>query len=916
LTYSAQDLPTGATFSGQTFSWTPGYTQAGSFDVTFIASDGEDQDSETITITISNINRAPVLAAVGSQSVNEAGLLSFSVSAADADGDTISYSAGSLPSGAAFAGQTFIWTPGYEQAGSFEVTFTASDSQAEDSETVTVTVNNVNRAPVLETTADKSVADNALLTFGIDATDPDGDTIEYSATGLPAGAALTDQTFNWTPTAAQADSSYQITFVVSDGDLEDSQTMTIVVGDASAPAVANSSPDADSIQAPLNSLIVLHVVDDGKGVDANSVTIKLDNDIIYTGNTPDYTSAGGNCRRAGTKANYTYAYQSSQIFGFDETKTVTVNATDLAGNVMTEQTYSFRTEMRSFGKNEQVGSDSLNKGAPATVRDSSGNIWAVWHAGASGSRDIYLAKLAAGSDTFGAGVRLTDNAADQCNPAVALGADDKLYVVWQDNRRGNWDIYTSTSTGGTTWSAEQRVTDSNDNQINPALAVDGQSPNRAHVVFQDDRAGNQDIYIAASSNAFLTKTLTRITSDGSDQVAPAIAIDSSNTAYVLWTDGRNSSNDIYGATGSSWTNVLIIDKAADQSSPAIAVESTGSILHLLWVDQTSGDKDIYYASSDGLPSSPLSGSNLIDDTSGADQLSPAIAVTGSAGSSLRVFATWLDERNVAGSTSDTDLYLTQTNSGYGTNVLVGDGSSSADQSEPAMDIDQYGHPYLVWTDGRNTNTEIYYAASTFMQPDVLTSKQITSSSGATVGTDPATITGADDVSVVVPVGACPYDVTITITKIENPQEFALQHLSSYDFGPSGIDFSEPVTITVPYAVADSASSPSAYWYDSLSGALSQQGITDVETIVLSSSLHALRFKTTHFTPFYLLAGGAAAAVGGGGGGGGGGCSVSSTGRGNIVEFLVPYLGLAVVMAILKRRDARNRSARNIAKGNR
>ncbi|MCK4292071.1 MAG: hypothetical protein KAY65_02655 [Planctomycetes bacterium] len=198
---------------------------------------------------------------------------------------------------------------------------------------------------------------------------------------------------------------------------------------------------------------------------------------------------------------------------------------------------------------------------------------------------------------------------------------------------------------------------------------------------------------------------------------------------------------------------------------------------------------------------------------------------------------------------------------------------------------------------------------------MLTSKQITTSSGATVGTDPATITGADDVSVVVPAGACPCDVTITITKIENPQEFAVPHLSSYDFGPSGIDFSEPVTITVPYAVADSATSPSAYWYDSLTGALSQQGITDIETIVLSSSLHALRFKTTHFTPFYLLAGGAAAAVGGGGGGGGGGgCSVSSTGRGNIVEFLVPYLGLAVVMAMLKRRDARNRSARNMAKG--
>jgi len=185
-----------------------------------------------------------------------------------------------------------------------------------------------------------------------------------------------------------------------------------------------------------------------------------------------------------------------------------------------------------------------------------------------------------------------------------------------------------------------------------------------------------------------------------------------------------------------------------------------------------------------------------------------------------------------------------------------------------------------------------------------------------VGTDPNAITAADDVSVMVPAGACPYDVTISITKIENPPEFAVRRLSSYDFGPSGIEFSEPVTITIAYAVSASDNTPTAYWYDSLTGALSQQGITDVQTLVLSPSLHALRFKTTHFTPFYVAAAAAAATAGGGGGGGGGGCSMSPTGGGNIMEFLAPYIALVVMMAIVKRRDAKNRKARNLAKGNR
>jgi hypothetical protein len=289
-----------------------------------------------------------------------------------------------------------------------------------------------------------------------------------------------------------------------------------------------------------------------------------------------------------------------------------------------------------------------------------------------------------------------------------------------------------------------------------------------------------------------------------------------------------------------------------------------------------------------------------------------LTVTGSTDDNLKVSVCWQDGRN-----ADTDLYMVQANSGNGTNVLVGDASSSSPQSEPAMGTDQYNQPYLVWTDGRDANNEIYYAASTFMQPTPLTSQAITAGSGATVGTSPSEIDSADDVSVMVPTGACSYDATISITKIKNPPAFAFRHLSSYDFGPSGIAFSEPVTITIPYAVSASDATPTAYWYDSLTGALSQQGITNVEIIVLSPTLHALRFKTTHFTPFYVAAA-AAAAVGGGGGGGGGGCSMSpaGSGNGNAADFIFPYILLAAAMSILKLRDAKNRKERNIARGNR
>ena len=695
--------------------------------------------------------------------------------------------------------------------------------------------------------------------------------------------------------------------------------------DGVAPTIGNLSPRDGSIQAPLDSLMILHITDAGMGVDGETVEITLDGAIIYTGDMSAYNSATGTCRRTGTPADYRYAYQSDLPFYFDQIKAITVNASDVGGVAMDEQSYSFRTEMRSFGENKQVsvGLVNLNNERAATACDSSGNIWAVWHAGAAGSRDIYLGKLTAGADSFGASVRLTTNGSDQVNPALALGPDDKLYVVWQDNRRGNWDVFGSTSTNGTSWSTEQRIADLDDNdnynQTNPAIVVDSNSPNNnAHVVWQDDRAGNQDIYIARSSSNFVTKDMSPITSDTSNQTGPAIAVNSSNVVYVLWTDDRNTTTgaDIYGAFGPSWTNVGVVRKAASQSDPLIAVESAGSVLHILWVDDTSGYGDIYYASSSGLPATPLAGGNIVDDTLGADQLSPTLAVTGTGGG-LKVFACWHDERNVSGSTGDVDLYMVQTNSGSGTNLFVGDGGTNSDQTEPAIGVDRNGYPYVVWTDYRGTNAAIYYAASNYVQSPALVSGLIDASSGGTIGAaDVQSITDVDDVSIAVPAGGCPYDVTISVTRVENPPEFSLPILNGYDFSPSGLEFTAPVTIIIPFAVTGAPGVPTPYWYDSLTALLSQEGISNVEIIEISSSLHALRFTTTHLTPYYALLGVEPDdpdepdepddTGGGGGGGGGGGCGLSPNHEGSAIEYLLPYIFYFGVLLIVKWKDARHR----------
>jgi hypothetical protein len=140
ITYSCPNPPVGATFSGDTFTWIPAVGQKGNYSATFIASDGQLEDSETITITVKKENGPPMIEATGDKSVSENSLLSFSISATDPDGDAITYSCPNLPAGATFSGDTFIWTPDVGQEGNYPVTFIASDGQLTDSETITITV--------------------------------------------------------------------------------------------------------------------------------------------------------------------------------------------------------------------------------------------------------------------------------------------------------------------------------------------------------------------------------------------------------------------------------------------------------------------------------------------------------------------------------------------------------------------------------------------------------------------------------------------------------------------------------------------------------------------------------------------------------------------------------------------------------
>jgi hypothetical protein len=188
-------------------------------------------------------------------------VLNFTVSASDphdTPANAVALSVSGLPAGATFdlLTGTFSWTPSEEQQGMHTVTFTVTDDGVPPlsaSETITITINEVNAAPVLAAIGNKAVDELSELAFVVTASDPSDSPpnhVTLSANGLPDGASFDPATgqFSWRPSEAQGPGSYAVTFTATDDGappLSGSESITITVQEVNAPPVVTLKRPAE-----------------------------------------------------------------------------------------------------------------------------------------------------------------------------------------------------------------------------------------------------------------------------------------------------------------------------------------------------------------------------------------------------------------------------------------------------------------------------------------------------------------------------------------------------------------------------------------------------------------------------------------------------------------------------------------------
>ena len=187
-------------------------------------------------------NRAPA-ANNANASTNEDVVLSGSVSATDADGNGLTYTAVTQPGHGSLtlsANGSYTYTPAANFNGTDSFTFKANDGAADSNyATVTITVSAVNDAPVVANAiADQGATAGSAFGFTVPASafsDIDSANLSYTATlvsgaALPAWLSFNAQTraFSGTPTAADL-GTLSVRVAASDGSLSASDTFDLTV---------------------------------------------------------------------------------------------------------------------------------------------------------------------------------------------------------------------------------------------------------------------------------------------------------------------------------------------------------------------------------------------------------------------------------------------------------------------------------------------------------------------------------------------------------------------------------------------------------------------------------------------------------------------------------------------------------------
>ena len=278
----------------------------------------------------------------------------------------------------------------------------------------------------------------------------------------------------------------------------------------------------------------------------------------------------------------------------------------------------------------------------------------------NGNKDIYFATIddiRNTKDGHSFGEQITDNPASQEKPSISGD-----HIVWQDNRNGNWDIYLYKRSTG-----KEELLTGTGNQWMPEISgnyvawYDGSS-GRTNIVLYDIAAGRVKDVIDCDARTTIP--------GASTEFKPALS-----EKYVAWVEDVDARIRYYDIAAGK-TIGPVSTSTAVQCWPSLS----GSLI--AWEDYRNGNPDIYMTDL----ANPSEGERRITpDTS--EQVSPAISES---------IIAWEDKRSAPRS-----IYMYDLSTGKEVYVF-----RSVDEDDEQLYPAVSGNT-IVWQRGTSPNSNIY-----------------------------------------------------------------------------------------------------------------------------------------------------------------------------------------------------------------
>jgi hypothetical protein len=299
-------------------------------------------------------------------------------------------------------------------------------------------------------------------------------------------------------------------------------------------------------------------------------------------------------------------------------------------------------------------------------------------------------------------VRLTNDPANSvCTNGKSVSASSlNVHIVWQDNRDGNYEIYYKRSANqGLTWGNDTRLT--NSSYFSEFPVISAWPPPNVHIVWCDERDGNYEIYYKRSGDQGITwGSDVRLTVNNAESSYPDMSVYGS-TLHIVWDDKRDGLWQVYYKRsvdgGLTWGADTKLSNSTNIENKYPEIKSFYSFVHVFWTDKRDGNSEIYYKrSADG-------GMTWGADTRLTNNPNNSTAVNASFwANDLRIV--WEDDRD--GNLEIYYKYSADAGLTWGTDTRFTNNPASS--IAPSLLDDGDGFVDVVWEDDRDGNNEIYF----------------------------------------------------------------------------------------------------------------------------------------------------------------------------------------------------------------